>query len=166
MVSGSGSNLAGRVSGYIAAVQLAGEVACPLLGLPFRPEAVGSWLLLHLLEQQGDQNVTLLALRALADYYVANRGRFAGDEDFAESGRQAAYGAVRPQRYVGFLRSSVEAVFRQRKWNVTAVLGKLAEAGALYATEGDRYTKKVTVGGVKHRLVCVRWSALFDGGGA
>ncbi len=76
----------------------------------------------------------------------------------------AACGAVRPQQYVGFLRSSVESVFRQRKWNVTAVLGKLSEAGALYATEGDRYTKKVTVGDVKHRLVCVRWAALFDGG--
>ncbi|MDQ3802887.1 MAG: hypothetical protein M3416_03420 [Acidobacteriota bacterium] len=161
LLAGSGSNVVGRVSGYIAAVQLAGEVACPLLGLPFSPEVVGAWLMLHLQEQQGDQNLVLQALRALADYYVANRGRFAGDEGHQGAGRAALCGAVKPQQYVGFLRSTVEAVFRARRWGVTAALNKLAAAGALCSTEGDRYTKKVTVNGVKHRMVCIKWSAVF-----
>lgn len=164
LLAGSGSNVVGRVSGYIAAVQLAGEVACPLLGLPFSPDVVGAWLMLHLQEQQGDQNLVLQALRALADYYVANRGRFAGDEGHRAEGRAALCGAVKPQQYVGFLRSTVEAVFKVRRWGVTAVLNKLAAAGALCSTEGDRYTKKVTVGGVKHRMVCVKWSAVFGEG--
>jgi hypothetical protein len=161
LLQGSSSDLAGRVSGYIAAVQLAAEVACPLLGLPFSPDVVSAWLMLHLHEQQNSQNQALLAVRALADYYVANAGRFAGDGLYDQEGRGAIHGSARRQQYVGFLRSTVEAVFRPRRWSQTAVLNKMAEAGALYATEGDRHTKKVSVGGVKHRMVCVKWSALF-----
>jgi hypothetical protein len=56
------SNLVGRVSGYIAAIQLAAEVACPLLGLRFKPDVIGPWLMLHLDEQQRDQNRTCLFL--------------------------------------------------------------------------------------------------------
>ena len=52
-------------------------------------------------------------------------------------------------------------VFRSRKWNQTALLNKLAEAGVLHVTEDDRHTKKVTVEGVKHRMVCIMWSVLF-----
>lgn len=161
LLHGSSSDLAGRVSGYIAAVQLAAEVACPLLGLPFSPDVVSAWLMLHLHEQQNSQNQALLAVRALADYYVANAGHFAGDGLDDQERRGAVHGSARRQQYVGFLRSTVEAVFRPRRWNQTAVLNKMAEAGALYATEGDRHTKKVSVGGVKHRMVCVKWSALF-----
>ncbi len=54
--------------------------------------------MLHLQEQQGDQNLVLQALRALADYYVANRGRFAGDEGHQGAGRAALCGAVKPQQ--------------------------------------------------------------------
>lgn len=37
----------------------------------------------------------------------------------------------------------------------------MAEAGALHATEEDRHTKKVSVEGVKHRMVCIKWSAIL-----
>jgi putative DNA primase/helicase len=159
----SSTGLTGRVSGYIAAIQLAAEVACPLLGLPFKPDVVSAWLMLHLHEQQGDRNLVLLAVRALADHYVANVSHFAGDGLHDPQRRGAVHGAAKRQVYVGFLRSTVEAVFRQRKWSVTAVLNKMAEAGVLYATEEDRHTKKISVGGVKHRMVCVKWQAIFPG---
>jgi hypothetical protein len=153
----SSSNLLGRVGGYIAAIQLAAEVAGPLLGLPFKSDVVGGWLKLHLDEQQADQNLVLAALRALADYYVANVQHFARD---GQDKRGTVLGAAREGQYVGFLRSTVEAVFKPRRWHQTALLNKLSEAGALLVTEGDRHSKKVSVGGIKHRMVCVKWSAL------
>lgn len=156
------SDIVGRVSGYIAAIQLAAEVACPLLGLNFKPDVVSAWLMVHLGEIQSDQNLVLLALRALADHYVSNLNNFAGDGRYeASEKRGSLHGSSKHYAYVGFLRSTVEAVFRQRKWNATAVLNKMAEAGVLHATEGDRHTKKVSVEGVKHRMVCVRWSAIL-----
>jgi hypothetical protein len=157
LLKSSSSNLLGRVGGYIAAIQLAAEVVGPLLGLPFKPDVVGAWLKLHLDEQQADQNLVLAALRALADYYVANVQHFAGD---GQHKRGAVFGAAKDGQYVGFLRSTVEAVFKPRRWHQTALLNKLAESGALLVTEGDRHSKKVSVGGIKHRMVCVKWSAL------
>lgn len=163
---GSSSNLVGRVSGYIAAIQLAGEVACPLLGLPFRPELISAWLLLHLSEQQHAQNQILLALRALADHYVKNINHFAGDGNYLPERRLAVHGSSKREVHVAFLRSTLDAVFRPYKWGQTGILNKLAEAGVLSATEEDRHTKKVCVGGLKHRMVCVKWSALFLEGGS
>lgn len=156
------SDLVGRVSGYIAAIQLAAEVACPLLGLNFKPDVISAWLMVHLDEQQSDQNLVLLALRALADHYISNLNSFAGDGRYeASEKRGALHGASKQYSYVGFLRSTIEAAFKQRKWNMTAVLNKMAEAGVLHAPEGDRHTKKVSVEGVKHRMVCIKWSALL-----
>lgn len=161
LLRGSTSNVAGRVSGYVAAIQLAAEVVCPMLGLPFKSDVVGAWLMLHLDEQQSSQNQVLLALHALADYYVANVSHFSGDGRHDPDKRLPLYGSSKQGQYVGFLRSVVETVFRPSKWSSTAVLNKLSEAGALHATEGGRHTKKVGVAGVQHRMVCVKWSALF-----
>jgi len=136
-------------------------VACPLLGLPFQPDVVGAWLMLHLAEQQQEQNMVLVALRALADYYVAHGGHFVGDGRYTPDQRVAIQGVVKVQQYVGFLRSTVEAVCKARRWNATTVLNKLAAAGVLHATERDRHTKKVSVEGMQHRMVCVKWSALL-----
>jgi hypothetical protein len=155
------SDLMGRVGGYVAAVQVAAELACPLLGLPFQPDVVGPWLALHVDERQREQSAVFRALRALADHYVANVNRFAGDGRYDPAGKTSLQGVSKLGSYVGFLRSTVEAIFKPRKWNVTALLDKLADAGALYATEKGRHTKKVTAGGVKHRMVCVKWSALL-----
>jgi hypothetical protein len=157
----SSSNVAARVSRYVAAIQLAAEVACPLLGLPFKPDVASAWLMLHLLEQDGAENLVLRAARVLADYYVGNTHHFAGDGLHRPESAKALYGVARRQQYVGFLRSAVETAFRQHKWNTTAVLNKMTEAGLLIATEDDRHTKKVSTGGVKHRMVCVRWANLF-----
>ena len=159
----SSSALVGRVSGYIAAIQLAGEVASPLLGLRFKPDVVGAWLLLHLDELQSDQNMVLLALRELSDFYVANINRFGGDGHYRRDKRGSLYGASKKQQYVGFLRSTVDTIFKRKRWNPSALLNKLAAAGALHATEEDRYTKKVSVSGVQHRMICVKWSAIMDG---
>jgi hypothetical protein len=163
LVRNCSSDLVGRVSGYIAAIQLAAEIACRLLSLEFKPDVVSAWLMLHMEEQQTDQNQVLLALRALADYYVANIQHFAGDGQYLAERRLAIHGASKRQQYVGFLRSTVDSVFKSRKWNPTAVLNKLTEAGFLCVTEKDRHTKKVSVGGVMHRMVCVKWSAIFPG---
>ena len=157
----SSSNLTGRVSGYIAAVQLAGEVACPLLNLPFQPDVLAAWLMLHLDEQQGEQNMVLVALRALADYYIANSERFATDGAINLTRGVSVQGQIRRGLYVAFLRRTVDDLFKTRKWNTTAVLNKLLTAGALHATEKDRHTKKVSVGGVYHRMICVKWSSIF-----
>jgi hypothetical protein len=161
LLRSSSSDLVGRVGGYIAAIQLAAELACPLLGLPFKADVVGAWLALHVDEQQRNQNMILLALRALADHYVSQLTHFAGDGRYDPSSRIKIQGTSKSPHYVGFLRSTVDAVFKARKWNPTAVLNKLAEAGVLYATETGRHTKKVSIEGVKHRLVCVKWSALL-----
>ena len=40
LLKSTSSNVVGRVSGYIAAIQVAAEVACPLLGIPFKPDVV------------------------------------------------------------------------------------------------------------------------------
>lgn len=162
LLRNSSSDIVGRVSGYIGAIQVAAEIACPLLGLKFKPDVISAWLMVHLDEQQSDQNLVLLALRALADHYISNLNNFAGDGRYeASEKRGALHGASKQHGYVGFLRSTIETVFRQRKWNVTAVLNKMAEAGVLHATEGDRHTKKVSVEGVKHRMICIKWVALL-----
>lgn len=161
MLRRSSSDLVGRVSNYISAIQLAGEIACPLLGLSFVPDMIGAWLMLHLDEQQQNQNLVLLALRALADHYVSNMNLFSGTPFYDQDRSRGLHGAAKPQVYVGFLRDKVDEVFQKRKWNSTAVLNKLAEAGAVHATEGDRCTKKVSVGGVQHRMICVKWSAIL-----
>ncbi len=158
LLKSSSSNLLGRVSGYIAAIQLAAEIVCPLVGLPFKADVVGAWLKLHLDEQQADQNLVLAALRALADYFVANARHFAGDGHYK---RGTVLGAVKRGQYVGFLRSTFETVCKPRRWHLTALLNKLAEVGALLVTEGDRYSKKVSIDGVKHRMICIKWSALL-----
>lgn len=161
MLKISSSDLAGRVSGYIAAVQIAGEVACPLLGLPFQPDMVAAWLTLHLNEQQGEQNLVLHVLRALADYYVTHVTHFPGGQNDAPSNRRAVHGTIRRGEYVGFLRSTIETVFKAYKWRPTPILNKLAAAGALLTTEKNRHTRKVSVGNVQHRMVCVKWSSLL-----
>jgi hypothetical protein len=157
----SSSDLVGRVGGYIAAIQLAAEVACPLLGLRFKPDVIAAWLMLHLQEQQCHQNQVLLALRAMADYYVANIQRFAGDGQYNLGKRGTILGASKRHQYVGFLRTTIDLIFKPHKWNQNAVLGKLAEAGAICSTEKDRYTKKVSVEGVNHRMVCIKWLAIL-----
>jgi hypothetical protein len=161
LLRSSSSDLVGRVGGYIAAIQLAAELACPLLGLPFKADVVGAWLALHVDEQQRNQNMILLALRALADHYVSQITHYAGDGRYDPASRTKLQGTSKSQQYVGFLRSTVDTVFLMRKWNPTAVLNKLAEAGVLYATEKGRHTKKVSIEGVKHRIVCVKWSAIL-----
>ena len=161
-LSGIGSsNLAGRVGGYVAAIQIAGEIAGPLLGLPFKPDVVSAWLMLHLDEQNAKRDTVALALRALADHYIANTNRFAGDGRYDPSARVSLHGSSKRGHFVGFLREAAESVFGKRRWNTAAVLDKLAEAGALNATEKDRHTKKVSVGGIQHRLLCVKWRAIF-----
>lgn len=158
---GISSNLTGRVSGYIAAIQLASEVAGPLLRLEIRPDVISAWLILHLEQQQSDQNQVLLALRILGDYYVANINHFAGDGLYDADKRVVFYGASKRHQYVGFLRCTVDSIFKSRKWSPTAVLNKLAEAGALYHTEKDRHTKKVSLDGVIHRMVCIKWKVIL-----
>lgn len=155
------SDLTGRVGGYIAAVQLAAELAGPLLGLDCQPDVVGAWLALHVDEQQRDRNMVFVALRALADYYVANLNRFAIAGSFETQKGVSLLGSARKDLYVGFLRTTVEVVFRGRNWSPTAVLDKLAAAGALLTTEGERHTKKVSVQGVHHRMICIKWAALL-----
>ncbi|HEY0319470.1 MAG TPA: DUF927 domain-containing protein [Pyrinomonadaceae bacterium] len=163
LLMGSSSNVVGRVSGYIAAIQTGAEIACPLLGIPFKPDVIGAWLMLHLAEEQSRQNLVLLALRALADFYLANVSHFAGDGLYRKEKQLTLHGMARRYHYVGFLRSTLEMIFRTRKWNQTTMLNKMAEAGVVHTTEGDRHTKKVTFEGIKHRMVCVKWSALFPG---
>lgn len=160
-LTGGASNVVDRVGGYIAAIQLAAEIACPLIGLPFDPEAVGTWLLLHLIEEQGRQNQVLMMLRALADFSIKHGSNFSGDERYDPARKVDLYGAVFPGRYVAFLRDTFDAVCRRHKWNPTASLNKLAEAHALVTTESDRHTKRVSVGRIKHRMICVKWPFLF-----
>jgi hypothetical protein len=92
---------------------------------------------------------------------VANVSHFSGDGRHDPEKRLPLYGSSKQGQFVGFLRSVVETVFRPNKWSPTSVLNKLSEAGALHAKEGGRHTKKVGVAGVQHRMVCVKWSALF-----
>jgi hypothetical protein len=175
MVKGASSDIVGRVSGYIAAIQTAAEIACPLLGLPFKPDVMAAWMGLHLDEQQRDQSMLLHAVRILADHYISNTGLFPpiakhSYEDF--DGTQMAsdnapipgkdmQGAVKRLEYVAFMRSTLDVVFQKRKWNSTALLNKMAEAGIIITTEKERHTKKVSVDGIQHRMVCIKWAALF-----
>jgi hypothetical protein len=161
LLRGTSSNVAGRVSGYVAAVQVAAEIACPLLSLPFRPDVLAAWLMLHVGEQESDRNLVLVALRALADYYVANLAGFAGDGQYRGGGRTPLQGLAKKQQYVAFLRSTLDGVFRTHKWNPTALLNKMSEAGVLLTTEKQRHTKRVCYAGVNHRMVCFKWSAIL-----
>jgi hypothetical protein len=40
---------------------------------------------------------------------------------------------------------------------------ELAEAGVLWVTEKDRHTKKVSMEGIMHRMVCIKWQAILPG---
>lgn len=162
----SSSDVVGRVGGYIAAIGVAGEIVCPLLGLIFKPDAMVAWLVGHLQEQQSNQNMALQALRVIADYYLSNLAAFAGTKEYRGSRKKGMQGVSKAGEYVGFTRSALDAVFSKRRWNQNAILQKLAEAKLILSTEADRHTKKVTYGGVTHRLVCIKWSALLpdDGG--
>jgi hypothetical protein len=160
LLRSSSSDIVGRVSGYIAAIGVAAEIACPLLGLKFKPDVMVAWLLNHLQEQQNNQNIVLLSLRALADHYVANLNLFSGTDKY-DGSRGSLQGVSKSAEYIGFMRATLDTIFARRKWNQTAILNKLAEAGVLHATESDRHTKKVSVEGIKHRMVCVKWSAIL-----
>lgn len=157
----STSNIVDRMSGYIAAIQVAAEIACPLLGLTFKPSVVGTWLMLQVTEAESSRNVLFLALRALADHYVRNVNHFAGDGRYTPEKKVALHGLSRNSQYIGFLRSTLDAVFKLRKWNTNTILNKMADAGVLLATENDRHTKKVGIEGIKHRMICVKWGALL-----
>lgn len=177
MVKNASSDIVGRVSGYIAAIRLAAEIACPLLGLPFKPDVAAEWLTLHLDEQQREQNTVSHALRILADHYISNTVLFPSvmksnqpgvdgtreTQTGASSMRRDLQGAVKHREYVAFTRSAIDLVFQKRKWSSTAVLNKLAEAGAILSTEKDRHTKKVSVDGIQHRMVCIKWASLLPG---
>jgi hypothetical protein len=156
------SDIVGRVSDYIAAIQLGGEVARQLFGLNFDPEAISGWLMSHLEDQQKEQNHVALALQALGDFYVGNKRFFYGSEPYAAfEGQGQLLGAVKRGEYVGFLNSTIQDVFARRKWNATAILNKFAAERVLHAPDAGRHTKKVGVAGDKPRMVCVRWKALF-----
>lgn len=157
----SSSDIVGRVSGYIASIGVAGEIAAPLLGLRFQPDVMCAWLLTHLHDQQSNQNQVLMALRALADYFISNKNQFAGTENFRASARSSVQGSAQRGEYVGFLRKTIDKVFEAKKWNSWTILNKMAEAGAFHSSDKDRHTKKVRVEGVAHRMVCVKWSALL-----
>jgi hypothetical protein len=108
LVKHASSDIVGRVSGYVAAIQVATEIACPLLGLRFKSDAVGNWLGLHLNEQQHNQNMVFAALRVLADHYVSNTLLFAVvGESYSNEQRRDLQGAVKRGEYVGFMRSTI-----------------------------------------------------------
>ena len=155
------TNLLGRVAAYVAAVQIAAEIAAPLLGLRFDPESIASWLALKLEENEQTQNVVFAALRLLADYYSANPTAFAGASEFSLNSQSEIKGAVRLQHYVGFTRPLFAQIFDGRRWNSNIILAKLAAAGVLLATEKNRFTKKISIGNHSYRMICVKWSSLF-----
>lgn len=161
LLRGSSSNVTDRVSGYVASIQLAAEIACPLLGIPFKPDVISAGLMLHLIDEQSNQNLVLLALRELADFYITNNNHFAGDGGYSRDKPVALFGVGRRHLYVGFLRRTLEAIFKARKWSQVALLNKMAELGVLHVTEGDRHTSKVAIEGIKHRMICIKWSALL-----
>lgn len=156
------SDIVGRVSDYIASIQLAGEIARHLFGLNFDPEATSNWLMAHLEDQQKEQNHVALALQALADFYVSNKRFFYGSEPYATFEHQnQILGAVRQGEFVGFLHTTLQDVFNKRKWNHTAILNKFAAEKKLHSPDAGRHTRKIGIAGDKHRLVCVHWKALF-----
>jgi hypothetical protein len=160
LLNKTGSDIVGRVSSYIAAIAVAAEIASPLLGLRFKADVMSAWMMNHLNEQQQNQNLVLLALRTLADYYVSNKNLFAGTGHY-DAKRGNLQGAAKDGEYVGFLRTTLDTVFTKHKWNQTAILNKMAESGALFSTEADRHTKKVSVEGTKHRMVCIKWISIL-----
>lgn len=156
------SDIVGRVSEYIAGIQLAGEIARPLFGLNFVPEEISNWLMSHLEDQQRSQNHLMLALSALADFYISNRRSFYGSEPYAQlDNPQQLLGAVKKGQFVGFLTSTVQDVFGRRKWNTTAILNKFAAEKVLYSPEAGHHTRKISVDGEKPRMVCINWKSLF-----
>ncbi|HEX8139455.1 MAG TPA: DUF927 domain-containing protein [Pyrinomonadaceae bacterium] len=161
------SDIVGRVSEYIAAIQLAAEIGRSLFCFRFGPEHISRWLMSHLEDQQKAQNHVALALQALGDFYVTNRRFFYGSEPYALLENPAQLlGAVKRDLFVGFLTTTIQDVFNKRKWNTTALLNKFAAEKVLYAPDAGHHTKKVSVDGEKPRMVCIHWRALFpDGGG-
>lgn len=156
------SDIVGRVSDYIASIQLAGEIARQLFGLNFDPEAISAWLMSHLEDQQKEQNHVALALQALGDFYVSQKRFFYGSEPYATfEGQNQLLGAVKRGEYVGFLNNTIQEVFAKRKWNATAILNKFAAEKVLHSPDAGRHTKKVGVAGDKPRMVCINWKALF-----
>jgi hypothetical protein len=156
------SDIVGRISEYVASIQLAGEITRQLFGLNFDPEAVSNWLMAHLEDQQKEQNHVALALQALGDFYVGNKRFFYGSEPYAAfEGHGQMLGAVKRGEYVGFLNATIQDVFLRRKWNATAILNKFAAEGKLHSPDAGRHTKKVGVAGDKPRMVCIHWKALF-----
>lgn len=156
----SSSDIVGRVSGYIASIGVAGEIAAPLLGLRFQPDVLCAWLLNHLQEQQSAQNQVFMALRILADHFMSNKNQFAGTENFNAS-RASLQGSIQQDVYVCFLRKTIDKAFAAKKWNSWTILNKMAEAEVIHCAEKNRHTKKIRVEGFAHRMVCVKWSALF-----
>jgi hypothetical protein len=156
------SDIVSRVSDYIAAIQLAGEIARQLFGLKFDTDALSGWLMSHLEDQQREQNHVALALQALGDFYVSQKKFFYGSEPYSVNESQnQLLGAVKRGEYVGFLHSTINDVFAKRKWNTTAILNKFAAERVLHAPDAGRHTKKVGVAGDKARMVCITWKALF-----
>jgi hypothetical protein len=159
------SDIVSRVSDYIAAIQLAGEIVRQLFGLRFDPERISRWLMNHLEDQQKAQDHVALALQALADFYVSNRRSFYGSDPYAILvNPPLLIGAVRQNEFVGFLATTVNDVFSKRKWNTTAILNKFAAEKVLHKPDAGHHTRKVGVDGEKPRLVCVKWEALFPAG--
>ena len=161
LLKSTSSNVAGRVSGYVAAIHVAAEIACPLLGLPFHPDVLAAWVMLHIGDQESDRNQVLVGLRALADHYISNLPNFAGDGQHMERSRATFQGIAKKGQYVAFLRNTVENVFNMRKWQPTVLLNKMSEAGVLITTEKDRHTKRVRYAGLNHRMICFKWFALL-----
>jgi hypothetical protein len=159
------SDIVSRVSEYIAAIQLAGEVVRQLFGLRFDPERISRWLMNHLEDQQKAQDHVALALQALGDFYVSNRRFFYGSDPYAMLEKpQQLVGAVRQDEFVGFLTTTVNEVFGKRKWNTTAILNKFAAEKVLHRPDAGHHTRKVGVDGEKPRMVCIKWEALFPAG--
>ncbi len=156
----SSSDIVGRISGYIAAIGVAAEIAAPLLGLRFKPDVICAWLLTHLQEQQSNQNQVLMALRVLADHFASNKNQFAGTENFNAT-RTSLQGLIKQGQYVCFLRKTIDKAFAPKKWNSWTILNKMGEAEVIHSAEKDRHTRKIRVEGIPHRMVCVKWSALF-----
>jgi hypothetical protein len=159
------SDIVSRVSEYIAAIQLAGEIVRQLFGLRFDAERISRWLMNHLEDQQRAQDHVALALQTLGDYYVSNRRFFYGSDPYAMlENPQQLVGAVRQGEFVGFLATTVNDVFSKRKWNATAILNKFAAEKVLHRPDAGHHTRKVGVDGEKPRMVCVKWESLFPAG--
>lgn len=159
------SDIVGRISEYIAAIQLAAEIVRPLFGINFAPEEISRWLMQHLEDQQRAQSHVQLALQVLADFYITNKRNFYDSTSHEAFDKQAqVFGALRRNLFVGFLPSTVHDVFGRRKWNTTAILNKFAAEHVLHNPELNHHTRKVSVDGEKSRMVCIHWKDLFPAG--